>query len=83
MTHRLCHPQFMKSHYATDGGWRCWRPPRWPALFGDPRKAVHPITGRKIAPTMGIGGADWLERSDRESEEHPEAALDAVGSRRV
>lgn len=27
---------------------------------------------------MGIGGADWLERSDRENEEHPEAALDAI-----
>jgi SAM-dependent methyltransferase len=41
-------------------------------------QAEHPITGRKIAPTMGMGGADWLERSDRESEEHPEAALDAL-----
>lgn len=39
----------------------------------------HPVTGRKIAPTMGMGGADWLDRSDRESEEHPEAALDAIG----
>ena len=45
------------------------------ALFA---QATHPVTGRKIAPTMGIGGADWLERSDRESEEHPEAALDAL-----
>jgi predicted methyltransferase len=41
-------------------------------------QAEHPITGRKIAPTMGMGGADWLERSDRENEEHPEAALDAL-----
>ena len=47
-----------------------------PAL---PRQAEHPLTGRKIAPVMGLGGADWLERSDRESEEAPEAALTAIG----
>lgn len=41
-------------------------------------QAEHPITGRKIAPTMGMGGADWLERSERETEEHPEAALEAL-----
>ena len=28
---------------------------------------------------MGAGGADWLERSERETEEHPDAALDAIG----
>ena len=39
------------------------------------------MTGRKIAPTMGMSGAEWLERSERESEEHPEAALDAIGIR--
>lgn len=27
---------------------------------------------------MGMSGADWLERSERESEEHPEMALDAI-----
>jgi SAM-dependent methyltransferase len=41
-------------------------------------QSVHPLTGRKIAPTMGVGGADWLERSERESEEHPDDALDAL-----
>lgn len=30
---------------------------------------------------MGMSGAEWLERSERESEEHPEAALDAIGIR--
>ena len=30
---------------------------------------------------MGIGGADWLERSERELEEQPEEALDAIGVR--
>ncbi len=40
---------------------------------------VHPITGRKYAGVMGPGGADWLVRPEREAEEHPEAALDAIG----
>ena len=42
-------------------------------------QSEHPLTGRKIAPVMGMGGADWLERSERESEEAPGAALDAIG----
>lgn len=41
-------------------------------------QAEHPVTGRKIAPTMGMSGAGWLERSERETEEHPEEALDAM-----
>jgi ubiquinone/menaquinone biosynthesis C-methylase UbiE len=39
---------------------------------------VHPITGRHIAPVMGVGGADWLVRPEREAEEAPDAALDAI-----
>jgi predicted methyltransferase len=39
---------------------------------------VHPITHRRIAQVMGSGGADWLVRPERESEEHPEQALDAL-----
>lgn len=42
-------------------------------------QSEHPLTGRRIAPVMGVGGADWLERSEREMEEHPDAALDAIG----
>jgi ubiquinone/menaquinone biosynthesis C-methylase UbiE len=42
-------------------------------------QSEHPLTGRRIAPVMGVGGADWLERNEREMEEHPEAALDAIG----
>jgi SAM-dependent methyltransferase len=42
-------------------------------------QSVHPISGRKIAPVMGMGGAEWLERSERETEELPETALDALG----
>ena len=40
---------------------------------------THPVTGRHIAPVMGAGGADWLVRPERESEEAPDAALDAIG----
>jgi len=40
---------------------------------------VHPITKRPYAGVMGPGGADWLVRPEREAEEHPEEALDAIG----
>jgi ubiquinone/menaquinone biosynthesis C-methylase UbiE len=39
---------------------------------------IHPITHRRIAQVMGPGGADWLVRPERESEEHPDAALDTL-----
>ena len=39
---------------------------------------VHPITHRKIAQVMGPGGADWLVRPERQPEEHPDEALDAL-----
>src|SRR2546426_2554067 len=42
-------------------------------------QGTHPVTGREIAPVMGMGGADWLVRSEREAEEAPDAALDAIG----
>jgi ubiquinone/menaquinone biosynthesis C-methylase UbiE len=42
------------------------------------QQSVHPLTGRQIAPVMGADGADWLERPERESEEAPEKALDAI-----
>lgn len=38
----------------------------------------HPVTGRQIAGVMGVQGADWLNRSEREAEENPEGALDAL-----
>jgi ubiquinone/menaquinone biosynthesis C-methylase UbiE len=38
-------------------------------------QSTHPVTGRKIAPVMGISGADWLDRHERESEEHPDIAI--------
>jgi SAM-dependent methyltransferase len=39
---------------------------------------VHPISGRRFAPVMGYQGADWLERAEREDEEAPDVALDAL-----
>src|SRR5678815_2804036 len=38
----------------------------------------HPVSGRKIAGVMGMSGADWLVRPEREAEEQPEKALDAL-----
>jgi SAM-dependent methyltransferase len=49
----------------------------WPAAG----QQEHPITGRKYADVMGFGGAPWLERTEREQEEEPEKALDAIGIR--
>ena len=41
-------------------------------------QGVHPVSGRTFAPVMGASGAGWLERAEREAEEAPEAALDAL-----
>jgi protein-L-isoaspartate O-methyltransferase len=38
----------------------------------------HPISGRIIAPVMGVGGAGWLERPEREAEEAPSVAIRAL-----
>ena len=45
-------------------------------------QAEHPLTGRKIAPVMGFAGAEWLERSEREREEAPEDAINAMDVRK-
>jgi ubiquinone/menaquinone biosynthesis C-methylase UbiE len=42
-------------------------------------QSEHPVTGRQISGIMGVSGADWLERSERELEEMPETALDNIG----
>jgi ubiquinone/menaquinone biosynthesis C-methylase UbiE len=48
-----------------------------PASWG--AESVHPVTGRPIAHVMGYAGAPWLVRPEREQEEAPDAALDAIG----
>src|SRR5579862_2183578 len=40
---------------------------------------AHPVTGREPAAVMGMGGAPWLVRPEREAEEAPDAALDVIG----
>jgi ubiquinone/menaquinone biosynthesis C-methylase UbiE len=49
------------------------------ALQLAPAQTAHPVTGRKFAQVMGMGGATWLVRPEREEEEAPDAALDAIG----
>ena len=39
---------------------------------------TNPVTGRKVAPVMGVAGADWLDRPEREQEEQPQKALAAL-----
>ena len=57
----------------------------WLAVLRRPRPVrrgrIIRITHRRIAGVMGAGGADWLVRPERESEEHPDQALDAHRNR--
>ena len=39
---------------------------------------VHPVTGRRIAPVMGVDAANWLDREERQREEQPERAIAAL-----
>ena len=39
---------------------------------------IHPITGRVYAKPMSADGADWLTRPDRDEEEQPRLAIDAL-----
>jgi protein-L-isoaspartate O-methyltransferase len=41
-------------------------------------QGVHPKSGRRIAGVMGVGGADWLERAEREREEAPTKAIEML-----
>ena len=36
---------------------------------------VHPVSGRVFALPMGVGGAEWLERQERQVEENPDLAM--------
>jgi len=36
---------------------------------------VHPVSGRVFAQPMGVQGAPWLERNERQDEEEPDRAL--------
>ena len=41
----------------------------------------HPVSGRVFAPVMGVAGAAWLERAEREAEEAPSKAIEALDLR--
>jgi ubiquinone/menaquinone biosynthesis C-methylase UbiE len=36
---------------------------------------THPVSGRVYAQTMGVQGAPWLDRRERDSEEDPDLAI--------
>lgn len=38
----------------------------------------HPLSGREYARPMGVGGAAWLDRAEREAEEATSRALDII-----
>jgi ubiquinone/menaquinone biosynthesis C-methylase UbiE len=41
-------------------------------------QGVHPLSGRRYAQTMGVEGADWLDRAERDQEEDPDRAIDVL-----
>ena len=45
----------------------------------DPDGAGKFYMGREIAQVMGPGGIEWLDRREREQEEHPDEVLAALG----
>jgi ubiquinone/menaquinone biosynthesis C-methylase UbiE len=47
----------------------------------DPNGTGRFYMGREIAQVMGAGGIAWLDRPERQDEEHPEAVIDAMGLR--
>jgi SAM-dependent methyltransferase len=51
------------------------------ALAVSAQERRHPVSGRVLAPTMGVEGAAWLDRPEREAEEAPSKAVDALGIR--
>jgi SAM-dependent methyltransferase len=49
------------------------------AISAPGQSARHPVSGRVLAPTMGVEGAAWLERPEREAEEAPSKAIAELG----
>jgi ubiquinone/menaquinone biosynthesis C-methylase UbiE len=39
---------------------------------------IHPLSGRRYAQTMGVEGAEWLDRAERDQEEEPDHAIDVL-----
>jgi SAM-dependent methyltransferase len=49
------------------------------AVVGAQATRVHPLSGREYARPMGLAGAPWLDREEREAEEAPTRALQLIG----
>jgi SAM-dependent methyltransferase len=49
--------------------------PVWPQVAAP---GSHPVTGREYARPMSADGADWLSRRERDEEEQPGLAIDAL-----
>jgi ubiquinone/menaquinone biosynthesis C-methylase UbiE len=49
--------------------------PVWPQVGA---AGSHPVTGREYARPMSADGADWLSRRERDEEEQPRLAIDAL-----
>ena len=65
------------------GAWLQASSPQPPTLYEvraihDPNGTGRFYMGREIAQVMGTGGIAWLDRPEREDEEHPEAVIDAM-----
>ena len=45
------------------------------AVLSAQQPGVHPVSGRVFAQPMGVQGAPWLERAERQDEEEPDRAL--------
>lgn len=45
------------------------------AVAAAQQPGVHPVSGRVFAQPMGVQGAPWLERNERQEEEEPDRAL--------
>ena len=47
-------------------------------VIGHDSRGFHPVTGRMYAGMMGMNGADWLMRPERQKEEEPDKAVAAL-----
>jgi ubiquinone/menaquinone biosynthesis C-methylase UbiE len=57
------------------------RPPYETRANHDPNGTGKFYMGREIAQVMGPGGIEWLDRREREQEEHPAQVIDALDLR--
>lgn len=54
----------------------------WAGVVTAQQPGVHPVSGRVYALPMGVQGAPWLDRRERDVEEEPDLAVRLLGIRR-